>query len=411
VLAGLLLAWDAATTAFAHFHARSDPALALRLRPDDPGALSYLAGQMLVGRGRPRDLNAAEATARRVLRIAPLQSAALRDLGLIADARARKAQAAAIMERAGMRGFRDIPTQAWLLRHALLGRDFAAAALRLDAILRVAPEFSDGLFPVLLSMVDDPNAIDAVSRRLATGPKWRPAALLYLSDHARNPDQVIGLYQRLVRLGRPPTGEEANALMTRMTRDGRFDQAYLLWVSFLPQRALGNLGDLYDGNFQGLPGSPPFNWRLDDTPGNTAEIANSGESGDKALHVEYPVANGALLAVQLLVLPPGSYRLTGRYMVTSPQAGAHLSWILKCAAPPAADLVEARQAADVTRAWTPFSAPFTVPADCDGQWLKLFGDVGDDFGDLSAWYDQLAIQRVASGAIVSKDPSTVGARR
>jgi hypothetical protein len=392
LLACALLAWETVTRAFAHYHDQTDPRLALQLDAHDPQALTTLADRLLIVQRGPSDLDAAEAAARRVLLSAPLQVAALRDLGLVADARKQKARAAAIMERAGLRGFRDVRTQTWLLQRAFAGHESKAALLRMDVLLRTNPEFGERLYPYLAAVLTDDEAVDFLSRRLAADPAWRTPALIYLSAHAHDPGAVARLYQALVTLGRPPNDQEAVALLQRMTMDGRNGAAYLLWISYLPSSALGNLGDLYDGNFQGLPGSPPFNWRFAATPGVTVEVSKAGPSGKSALHIDFPADNTVSLAEQLLILPPGSYRLSGRFMVSRPAAGAHLQWTISCAGSPTQQLSVIRQDGGVTSTWTPFSSTFTTPDHCDAQWLRLEGLPGDGFGELSAWYGALAVR-------------------
>lgn len=392
ILACAWLAWGTVTRAFAHYHDQTEPRLALQLDAHDPQALTTLADRLLSVQRGPSDLDGAEAAARRVLLTAPLQVDALRDLGLVADAGKQRARATAIMERAGLRGFRDVRTQIWLLHRAFADHEPKAALLRMDVLLRTNPEFGERLYPYLAAVLTDKAAVDFLSRRLAADPAWRTPALIYLSAHAHDPGAVARLYQALVALGRPPNDEEAVALLQRMTTDGRYGAAYLLWISYLPTSALGNLGDLYDGNFQGLAGSPPFNWRFDATPGVTVEVSRTGPSGKSALHIDYPVDNTAPLAEQLLILPPGSYRLSGRFMVSRPAAGAHLQWTVSCVGSPARQLSAIRQDGGVASTWTPFSSTFSTPDHCDAQWLRLEGLPGDGFGELSAWYGALAVQ-------------------
>jgi hypothetical protein len=404
-----LLAWATSTRAIAHYYADTEPRRALAFDAGDPDARLNVANFLLMAKRNSRDLDAAEAQARRLLTMAPLETGALRDLGAIAEARTQNALAFDLMERAGRRGFRDVYTQSWLLRQALRTRDPYAASLRADALMRTSPDLRDRLFEALTSMVNDPGFIDPLSRRLAADPPWREPALIYLSQHCRDPRPVALLYQGLVNFGSPPNEQESGALLGRMTKDGRYEQAYLLWISYLPSRALGNLGDLYDGGFQGLPGSPPFNWNLAETPGVLAEMAKPGSGLKSGLHVEFPVDHAASLAEQLLVLPPGAYLLSGRFLLARPASGAHLQWTVTCAGAPRAPLATTRQNGDAGSAWATFSVAFSVPENCDAQWLSLVGLPGDGFGDLSAWYGDLAVNPVTSGTAAPAAPSTGGA--
>jgi hypothetical protein len=404
VLLGALLAWQVTTRALASRYAGSEPVLALGLSPDDPDALSNLSGQSLVGKGRVRSLGAAEAAARRAFAIAPLQSEALRNLGLIADARGRQAHAVQIMARASRRGFRDVPTQAWLLQRAILSGDFGPAFLRVDALLRTQPDLGTRLFPLIGALLSDPDAIEPLTRRLAADPLWRPYALFYLSEKAEDVRPVISIYQRLARLGRDPTAEETQSILTRMVKDGQYQEAYRLWASLLPDHGRVIPEEPYDGGFKGLPGSPPFNWEFVNQSGVTVQTARSDAPGGAALYLEYPVANASLLARQMLVLPPGPYRLSGRMRVTRPATGAALVWSIACAAPPGAVIAHVRQSVDSATDWTPFAVTFMAPADCGDQWLSLEGLAGDGFGILSAWVKGISIQRLSAGAVAAATP-------
>lgn len=401
VIVGAALAWISGARALAHYYAQWDPRAALAAEPNDPEALSSVADRIPPAGAPAKAFIATEAAARRSLVVSPLQAEAIRDLGVIADTRGQQPLAATIMERAGRRGFRDVPTQSWLMRQALLGRDYERAVLHLNVILLTTPGKAAELFPSLAVIVNDPGAIGPLSHQLVTNPPWRAPALLYLSTRARNLTPVARIYDSLAKSARPPTNEEANALLLRMTRDRRYQEAYLLWISYLPQRVLGDLGDVYDGGFQGLPGPLPFNWNFFQAPGVIIEFAKPSTSPSSALHVDYPVSGAQSLAAQLLVLPAGSFRLSGRFMITRPAAGAHLEWTVACADAPTQLITTTRENGAVASGWTPFSVTFTVPDNCSGQWLRLEGLPGDGFGELSAWYGDLQIQPAADSAVTA----------
>ena len=349
-------------------------------------------------------MNASEVAGRRAFEIAPLKSDALRNLGLIADARGRQASAALIMSRAGRRGFRDVPTQAWLLQQAILRRDYGSAFLRVDALLRTQPDLSDRLFPLIGALLNEPDAIDPFSRRLATNPPWRASALHYLGRNATDLVPIVAIYQALGRLGQSPTYNEVATLLERLIANGRYMTAYRLWMSFLPTYARTKMQEPYDGRFKGLPGAPPFNWDFSQTPEVTVEIARVGHSPETALYVQFPVATTTQLAQQLLVLPPGAYHLTGRLRVTGPAAGTTLVWTVRCEPAPTTLLAETRQSGDSVTNWIPFSINFTAPAGCDAQWLRLGGLAGDGFDTLSAWVKDISIQPLSAGTVTAATP-------
>ena len=389
-LLGLVASWDIVCRAAAHYFARNDPAAALAWSPGDPEALAMLSDDRLVGRGTAKNLASAEILARQALAAAPLQAGALRNLGLVADARGQTGKASEVMDRARRRGFRDIATQAWLLQRALGRSEFDDAFLRLDAILRTKPDLSGRLFPALAAISTAPGSIDPLARRLATRPAWRTAALLYLADETSSLTAITGLTEGLVRLRSPPSEQEEAGLLSRMVKEGRYQEARRVWASLLPAGSRADGALVYDGAFRGLAGAAPFNWRLFPSAGLSVETAKSSASRKSGLFVDYPVRDPATLADQLLVLPPGTYRLTARFQITGAAAGASLGWTVRCAAGDAV-LGETRQKADVATPWTALATTFTVPPDCPAQWLRLGGRAGDGFGDLSALYDDVAV--------------------
>ena len=265
--------------------------------------------------------------------------------------------------------------------------------------MRTQPDLGARLFPLVGALLNEPDAIVPFTRRLAANPPWRRYALLYLSESGEDVGSVISIYQRLAHLGRDPTAEEAQSLLMRMVKDGQYQEAYRLWASLLPGHGQTIPGEPYDGGFRGLPGSPPFNWQFVNQSGVTVQTARSDAPGGAALYLEYPVANASLLARQMLVLPPGPYRLSGRMRVTRQAAGAALVWSIACDAPPTAVIAHARQRGDSATDWTPFVVTFMAPADCGGQWLSLEGLAGDGFGILSAWVKDISIQRLGAGAV------------
>jgi hypothetical protein len=144
---------------------------------------------------------------------------------------------------------------------------------------------------------------------------------------------------------------------------------------------------LYDGRFQGLPGSAPFNWRLASDPSARAAIAMAPDGGP-ALQVERDGGRAGRLAAQLLVLPPGAYRLHGE----ASKAGPALAWSLACEDGGPLGVVRAPSG----DAWTAFALPFAVPAQgCAAQWLRLEAVHEASGQRTQAWFRGLAVERVA----------------
>lgn len=388
VLCGVVLSWRIATRAIAHRYAQDDPSAALLWRPADPEALAKLSDDYLVGQGVQKSLSTADSLALRAFRLAPLQDGALRNLGLIADARGRNGQAAAIVTRAGLRSFRDVATQAWLMGNLLSRGDLEAALLHFDALLRIKPDLGGRLFPLLIELLQAPSSTAPLARRLALRPPWRAEGLRYLAGHAADVHPIVAVYRALTGRGTPPTNDEQTALLARLIVDGKYDEARRLWTSFLSSNPIP--GVPFDGTFKGLPGATPFNWSFFSGPDVAVELARAESARRTGLFVKFPVGAPAALAEQLLVLPPAGYRFSVRYRIESAAAGAGLAWTIRCVVSGAV-LLDMRQRGDAVTPWTAVAAGFTVPTDCPAQWLRLNGRAGDGFGDLTAFYDDVTV--------------------
>jgi hypothetical protein len=372
--------------ALASHEAFDDPAAALRWNPSQPDALSALATQLWENAATPRDHAEAVAYARRALRAAPLDTQALRVLALEAENQADDARPVRLMTLAGRRSQRDTLTQLWLYAHAMLGHDPVAASLDADALLRGEPELAGLLFPSIEATLDQPAARSAYVARLAGRPDWRRP---FLADLAAGADAgaARAVYAQLAATRAPPTDDELGYLLARLIADGDYRGARALWRRPGPA--------LYDGDFTGLGGPPPFNWRLTDNQGAIGDLARTPE-GATALHVQSPAVSTVTLAEQLLVLPPGTYRVSGEVLVEAgPPTGA-FSWGVTCL--PRGDRLGADVAGTADAAtWRPFSITLNVPAQgCEAQWLRLSGLAHEGFDTASAWYRALRLRSLGA---------------
>ncbi len=101
------------------------------------------------------------------------------------------------------------------------------------------------------------------------------------------------------------------------------------------------------------------------------------------------------LAVQLVMLTPGAWRLSADLRVRSGASGAAITLDLTCvgAGSPIASL---RQDASSARGWTRLSQGFTVPADCPAQRLRIATLPSDGFGELAADLTGVALTRASA---------------
>lgn len=375
--------------------------LAAGLRPT-PSARAWTT---LLRAGTPADIAGAGVSARADLAANPLNVRDLVILGLEAESRGDRARARAIMALCGRRTWREPFSQTWLFTDALRRHDLAAASLHADAVLRRDPNFAAALFPVIIHALADPAAMPPFVARLAEAPEWRPGFLAALAGQSADETLALHVFAALAATAAPPTDRETENFINRLVNNGDYLAARDAWKR-KPSRGAGAL--LVNGDFQAGRGPPPFNWRLatqDGADGAGAQF-DVAPDGFAALSVQSPPTGAPSLAEQLLVLPPGPWRLTGAVLFEPGPGGAVFSWQVVCAPQPAGTpaaaplpdpiLAESRQESGPA-AWRPFAVTFTVPpAGCPAQWLRLNGLSHEGFDPANAWFRGLRLTPVAT---------------
>ncbi|HEY7851684.1 MAG TPA: hypothetical protein VIB82_01840, partial [Caulobacteraceae bacterium] len=361
----------------------------------NPDALAALAAARFADTTVPGHDALARLYAARALRAAPLNAAALRILALEAE-RADDDRAAGALMRIGDRDSRrDLLTQLWLFGNATETRDWPAASRHADALLRQEWTLAATVYPVMILALKDPRAAGPFADRLRARPDWRRTFLKSIA--VADPPGAARLFEALAAAGDPPTEAESGVLVGRLVAQGDYGGARAEWLRLLPHGAPVGRDLIYDGGFLALPGASPFNWRLISADGANAELGKSAD-GASALHVQAPAARTAALAEQLLVLPPGPYRLSGKVRIEAAPSDDRFSWRVACAGRPDTALGEARQAPGA-QGWRPFTADFTVPASgCPAQWLRLDGLAHEGFETTEAWYRSLRVTPLASAS-------------
>ena len=370
----------------------SRPELAVAWRGESPDALAQLA------RWRLAHGDAADAArlAARALRRAPLDGPALATYGLAMDHLGQPQVADQAVTLAGQRGWRDLPTQIWLMRRDLLAARFAGAFDHADALLRREPTPPPGVFAILAVAARDPRAVAPLADRLAANPAWRAAFFAFLADPGRPSTEVAAaLMTRLAGSAAPPTDAEVAPYLRALVSRQRFADAAAAWRRFTP----GADGGVYDGDFERPPGSTPFDWSLTSGVGWTASIGASPDGlRGQALNIEYDGVSPPQPLRQLLVLSPGAYRLSGRFDDVQGSGAALFGWTVTCIG---ADqpLATAPSPTGPAGVWRAFSATVIVPpAGCPAQWLALTSQPAKEATDVSAWYDDLAISPLPADA-------------
>ena len=240
------------------------------------------------------------------------------------------------------------------------------------ALSAIAPRAGDVLIGELVRLAQAPATTAALEKALQRNPQFRDRLLEQLATKKADPNLILRLAKNIPA----PAGGAGPApwqgqLVTSLAEQGQLARAYQLWRTFSAPHAPEKKSGLYDGQFQGLPGSAPFGWHF---PASTGGIAERTPA--RALQVGYYGRDPAELANQLLMLPPGAHRLSVRAEGDAEGEDSKLSWKVQCQPSKAeiADLTLRK----LTYAPRVMIVNFTVPASgCSAQWLRLIGSPGE----------------------------------
>ena len=271
-------------------------------------------------------------------------------------------------------GWREPLTQIYFMNAALNTGQPRLAALRLDAVLRQAPNLAvrDMLLAQFAGAADRRTAL---AERLALRPPWTAAFIAETFSVAL--PELEARAAILETLAKPQWGCVAVApLVARMIQLDGTASAKRLWLAHCPTARVG----IADPDFQqlGLGREPiAFEWNLVGSGDVSAYPAKPG------LLVRVGGASTRPVAWQLLSLAPGNYRLSWiAQSGTSAAKGAELS--LSCS-PVGRSRIVGTQVEGRGR----FEAQVTIDSSCPGHFLTLWLAPGNE----DVRFDELVIAR------------------
>lgn len=353
-------------------------------RPDSDEQLSQASDALTTAVTEPQ-FGAVEEAAQDALSRAPLSASAVSLMGLAEAQQGRRDRARMLMGAANALSHRDSASDLWLFEDALQAHRYAEAFRHGDALLRRDQGANLPVMFAMISAANDPAAIEPLARRLVTNPGWR-FSFFYNAIRPPLPTYIDTLFQAMRKAGSPPTEDEMERFLNQLAATGDYEHAYLYWALTLSPAELSDLGYIYDGDFEGRNTLTPFGWKLLSNDAGAARIS-AAPGGGQALEVESDGYAKGTVASQLMVLPPGAYRLVGRTQTTSEDAADVLRWTVSCANGPT--LAEA-PAGPPGPQWRRFEVAFVVPAEgCTGQWLNLKAESSTRHDGVTVWYDNL----------------------
>ena len=383
--AALFLGWQVVKNWAVDAMLRRAPAIAVAIAPDHPRVRIGLA--MAEFQAKQGQLSpAVRAAAIDALSGAPLTEEPFYLAAVDALAHGREEEGERLLLEARRRDPRARTARLILLDRYLRTNRVPEAGVEIAALNRLMPRAAEVLIPELARMVREPKTGAALIKVLAGEPALQQAVLAKLATGGADPDLILSIAGSSAATSGTAEGLPwQRALLAKLVDGGDLRRAHLLWRSFAGLPAADGDKGVYDGDFRGAPGAPPFNWQFGTTPAGVAE-----RTAAPALQADFYGRENVELATQLLLLKPGRYRLQFRAEGDASGEGSRLAWTLACAGGGKAQLLSLplTQIASAPRA---VSASFTVPGGCAGQWLKLSGIAGEFPKAQNATISQLRI--------------------
>lgn len=378
----MLLAAEVARLTVASAVADENPERATGLAPSAPAALVSIAMRQ-VGEAAAKGGNPDETTFLQLRAVAasdPLRTEPFLVEAAMAERAGEYDRAKQLLLQARSRDPRS-PATRYLYADTAVRQGSVLEGLQEMAVLsRLVPAASVQLVPALAQFAQTPGSHAKLAAILAQNPQLKYPLLAALATNPDNADLIL-------TLAGPPAAKPDNdtlaweaRLLRGMIARGDYQRAYDLWRHFALLPA-GAQPLLFNGDFRDVAAPEPFNWNYS---GSSAGVA---EPDSGSLSVLYYGRDDAVLAGQMLLLPPGSYRfespISGKIV-----AGA-LSWTIACVGAKTSLMDLSLGGASAQ------SGTFSVPAEgCPAQRLVLNGHQEDSPEDSNVRIGPASIERI-----------------
>jgi hypothetical protein len=295
-----------------------------------------------------------------------------RDLGLAERA----------FQAARLRDPRSLPARYFLADLYLRNGDARRGLPEIAVLARLVPQGASKVAPYVASYAQNRANWPILRDLFRDEPALEDASLMALAEDPKNADTVLALAHPERRNAATPW---LSILVDRLTKAGDFRRARQIWSDVSGARlAPGAL--VFDPGFTQADAPPPFNWALTSSTVGLAERQQG-----RGLHVMFYGQQDGVLASQLLVLPPGRYRLSTN-APNAPEGASALRWTLVCARD-SSTLASVPLDQAMARGWQ-----FQVPPSCAAQRLELFGTSSDVARQTDLTIRSIELTREPAGA-------------
>ncbi|MBX3594744.1 hypothetical protein [Sphingomonas sp.] len=362
------------------------PPLASAIAPWDGRLAAAYARSFLKTDTKDAEWRRADKIARKALVLDPTAVAAVATLGLAAQKNGNLAAARRDFAYANRLSRRDIQVQLWSIEDAVTRNDVEGALKFYDIALRTSKNTRDILFPILASAIEDEEIRQALVKTFALGPEWAPHFASYAAGEGPDPKSTALFFNALGRRGLAPSWPHQSTLINRLFYSVSVEAAWSLYEVATPD---ARRDGLRDPAFRSVRGSPSqFDWTPLHDDVIQASILAGGDGG--VFEYSAPTGVGGPVLQQILLLPPGKYRLEGRSAGIDQPDDALPYFQLKCREGAELGRIAVSRSATMSG---DFSGSVTVPARCPVQSLTLQIRPSDAIAGASGQILRVALRR------------------
>lgn len=321
----------------------------------------------------------------------PTYAPAIRTLGMAVLTQGPAEPARALLHQSARISKRDLPTRLWLIEERVAANDIRGALHHYDIALRTSEDAKPLLFPILARASGDPAVVEPLADLLADQPAW---AFYFVPNLlAQGPDKrnLIRILGRLSQRGALPRRELMQSFIQSLGEHHDFELAWQAYLLAQP-RERQNRRMLRNGDFERDNPFPPVDWQLSNNADLSVARERIPDAGREGAAITFlPGSTEERVIWQLVDLPPGRYRFSGRAGAVA--AGVAPYWLVYCAG--------GRQDASLLRLAVPESATvvayesgFVVPTSgCPAQIVALVSPAGEGPYEARSWVDSVSIAR------------------
>ncbi|MXO60566.1 hypothetical protein GRI89_13555 [Altererythrobacter salegens] len=314
----------------------------------------------------------------------PLNVAAIRTLGLLAEAKGETGRSADLMRNAVKLTRRDLPTNVWLIRTDGANSDARGMLSAFDNALRTSQRARALLIPGLFQYLDRQDLVAPVLGMLRQNPNWETD---FWSNAHTNPKAMHNVVSIRIARGQdgyhPPAGYDLR-IMQQLVRTAQFEDAKRLSDYLDPGQ--DRTAIVRNPGFEQKPGMAPFAWDLQFAADLSARI----ERPQGLLAFTSYGGGAAQVARQLVALPAGPLVFSAKAGTAG--ASSDVRFRLVCAVSTAGPVIEL---GGIGAGPKLFQRP---PGACTYYWLEIAMAASDRREVRDVAIDRISIVKDSAGS-------------